>query len=93
MRVSPRQIEQMAAAVVAGLLEKGLVQPKGTREALESAVRDAITEDLAAEEALNEEVERLLAPHAAKMDEEGADYRRMFSLLKQKLARERGIVL
>jgi hypothetical protein len=93
VRVSSKQIEQMAAAVVAGLLEKGLVQPKGTREALESAVRDAIAEDLAAEEALDQEVERLITPHAARMDAEGADYRRMSSLLKQKLARERGIVL
>ena len=93
MKVSPKQVEQMAAAVVAGLLEKGLIQPRGTREALETAVRQAIAEDLAAEDALDQEVERLLAPHAAKMDEEGADYRRMFALLKQKLARERGIVL
>ncbi len=93
MRVSPRQVEQMAAAVVAGLLEKGLVSPKSTREALEAAVRQAVSEDLTAEESLDAEVERLLAPHAAKMDAEGADYRRMFGLLKQKLARERGIVL
>jgi hypothetical protein len=92
MKVSPKQVEQMAAAVVAGLLE-GARPAGGTREALETAVRQAIAEDLAAEDALDQEVERLLAPHAAKMDEEGADYRRMFTLLKQKLARERGIVL
>lgn len=91
MRVSPKQVEQMATAVVAGLLEKGLAN--GKRETLEAAVRQAIAEDLAVEEALDQEVERLLAPHAAKMDEEGADYRKMFTLLKQKLARERGIVL
>ncbi len=91
MRVSPKQVEQMATAVVAGLLEKGLA--KGTQATLEAAVRQAIAEDLAVEEALDQEVERLLAPHAAKMDEEGADYRKMFTLLKQKLARERGIVL
>jgi hypothetical protein len=56
-------------------------------------VRAVITEDLTAEEELDREVERLLEPHAARMDAEGADYRKMFNLLKQKLARERGIVL
>lgn len=93
MRVSPKQIEQMAAAVVAGLLEKGHVTAKVTRDSLEAAVRQTLSEDLAAEEALDQEVERMLAPHADKMNEEGADYRKMFSLLKHKLARERGIVL
>ena len=93
VKISEKQIEQMAAAVVSGLLEKSLVAPRGKRAELEQAVRNAIVEDLAAEDALDQEVERLLAPHASKLDEEGGDYRRMFNMLKQKLARERGIVL
>ena len=93
MKVSAKQIEQMAAAVVAGLLEKSLIHPKGSAAEVQAAVRSEIEADLAAEETLDQEVERMLAPHAAKLDAEGADYRRMFNLLKQKLARERGIVL
>ena len=93
VKVSEKQIEQMTTAVVSGLLEKSLVAPKGTRSELERAVRSVISEDLAAEDALDQEVERLLAPHVSKLDEEGADYRKMFNMLKQKLARERGIVL
>jgi hypothetical protein len=93
VKVSEKQIEQMAAAVVSGLLEKSLVAPKGSRAELERMVQGVIAEDLAAEDALDQEVERLLAPHASKLDEEGGDYRKMFNLLKQKLARERGVVL
>ncbi len=93
MKVSSKQIEQIAHAVVSGLLAGGHLAPRVSHADLEAAVRAVITEDLAAEDALDCEVERLLEPHADRMNAEGADYRRMFNLLKQKLARERGVVL
>jgi hypothetical protein len=93
MKVSEKQIEQMAAAVMAGLVEGGFAVPRGDRAGVEAAIREVIAADLAAEADLEREVERLLAPHTDRLDAEGADYRRMFSLLKQKLARERGMVL
>ncbi|MDP3940303.1 MAG: DUF507 family protein [Deltaproteobacteria bacterium] len=93
MKVSEKQIEQMATAVVEGLLEGGLAHPRGTRADLEAAVRDVLRADLRGEADLDQEVERLLEVHADRLDEEGADYRRMFNMLKQKLARERGIVI
>ncbi len=93
MKVSEKQIERMAAAVIQGLVEGGFAVPKGDRAEVEAAVREVIAADLRAEEDLDREVERLLAPHADRLDAEGADYRKMFALLKQKLARERGIVL
>jgi hypothetical protein len=93
VKVSAKQIEQIAHAVVAGLLTGGHLEPRVPQAELEAAVRAVMTEDLAAEEELDREVERLLEPHTARMDAEGADYRKMFNLLKQKLARERGLVL
>ncbi|OGP84609.1 MAG: hypothetical protein A2Y95_12010 [Deltaproteobacteria bacterium RBG_13_65_10] len=93
MKVSAKQVEQIAHHVVSGLLSGGHLSPQVSHADLEAAVRAVITEDLAAEDVLDREVERLLAPHAERMDAEGADYRKMFNLLKQKLARERGIVL
>jgi hypothetical protein len=93
MKLSEKQIERMAAAVIHGLMEGGFAVPKGDRAGVEGAVREVIAADLQAEEDLDREVERLLAPHTGRLDAEGADYRKMFALLKQKLARERGIVL
>jgi hypothetical protein len=38
-------------------------------------------------------VEKLLASHEAEIARENMDYRKVFELTKQKLAKERGIVL
>ena len=93
MKVSEKQVEQIAAAVLEGLIESGHAHPKGNRAEIEAAIREVIDADLEGEDALDREVERLLAPHTDRLDAEGADYRRMFNMLKKKLAREKGIVL
>jgi len=46
-----------------------------------------------AEEKLNKDVEKLLAAHEEEIAKENMDYRKVFELTKQKLAKERGIVL
>ena len=38
-------------------------------------------------------MEGILKKHSASIDTERVDYRRMFTMIKTKLARERGIVL
>ena len=93
MKVSQKQIEQIAGAIVGGLMAGRFIAPGADRTALEGAIREAIRADLAAEETLDREVERLLVQHADRLDAEGADYRRMFAMLKKKLAGERGVVL
>ncbi len=93
MKVSRKQIDQIAAAITEGLVAGGFARPRGERADLEAAVSDALRTDLEAEGALDREVESLLQQHADRLDAEGADYRRMFGMLKKKLARERGIVL
>ena len=52
-----------------------------------------ITADMMAEEALNKDVEKLLSAHADEIARENMDYRKVFDMTKQKLAKERGIVL
>ena len=93
MKVSGKQIEQIAAAITEGLVAGGFARPRGDRADLEAAISDALRADLDAEGALDREVESLLQQHADRLDAEGADYRRMFGMLKKKLARERGFVL
>lgn len=93
MKVSRKQIEQIAAAITEGLVSGGFARPRGARADLEAAISNVLRSDLDAEGVLDREVESLLQKHADRLDAEGADYRRMFGMLKKKLARERGIVL
>jgi hypothetical protein len=46
-----------------------------------------------AEDKLNDEVKKLLAAHEDEIAKGHMDYRKVFDLTKQKLAKERGIVL
>ena len=56
-------------------------------------IKAAVFDDLKAEDELDREVENILKTHSQAVDAGKIDYRRMFTMVKTKLARERGIVL
>ena len=65
-----------------------------------ATVRDAhpihparLTEDLLAEEKLDADARALLQGHAKEIKDSASDYRRLFALVRAKLARERGFTL
>lgn len=86
-------IQQIADAVAAGLEVRGLAKLLKPREAVAARVAEAITEDLLAEDRLDRDVEKVLAAHEAEIAQGRMDYRKLFDLTKQKLARERGMIL
>ncbi len=87
------KVEQIASLVLKGLKDKGLVTLKADEETVLQRMRDAIIADLKAEDELDREVEAKLNAYSKEMDSEGVDYRKVFRMLKYKLARERGIIL
>ena len=93
MRLPKDLITHIAAAIVANLEHKGMVAYSLPKEALIETVAETITADMLAEERLNEEVRKLLAAHEGDIAKGQMDYRKVFELTKQKLAKERGIVL
>jgi hypothetical protein len=93
MRLPKEMIQHIADAITANLESKGLVEyevPKGT---IAGKIAEVITADMTAEDRLNDEVKKLLVAHEAEIAKENMDYRKVFELTKQKLAKERGIVL
>jgi hypothetical protein len=52
-----------------------------------------LTEELAVEDRLNEEVREVLLQHASEMERSNITYTEMFKMLKKKMAREKGIIL
>ena len=93
MRLSKELIKQIAEAITLNLESKGLVKYDAPRASITAKVADIVTENLAAEDKLNEEVKKLLAAHEAEISKGQMDYRKVFELTKQKLAKERGMVL
>lgn len=64
----------------------------GSPGVVNEKVREAITNELAAEDKLNEEVRTLLERYAGEMRETGASYAESFKRVKRQLMKERGVV-
>ena len=52
-----------------------------------------ITDELAVEDRLNEEVREVLVQHSSEMERSNITYTEMFKMLKKKMAKEKGIIL
>jgi hypothetical protein len=63
------------------------------KEAIALKVAEVMTANMVEEDKLNKDVEKLLAAHEAEIARGNMDYRKVFELTKQKLAKERGFVL
>lgn len=93
MRLSKELIRYIADAIAANLEGKGLVEYEVPRAAIAGKIAEVITADMLAEDKLNKDVEKLLSAHEAEIAKGQMDYRKVFELTKQKLAKERGMVL
>lgn len=83
----------MAEAISTRLEEDGHIALKGNRKVFAESLNSVITEELSIEDKLNAEVRQMLKAHEQEIERGHGDYQKMFSLLKQKLVRERGIIL
>lgn len=93
MRLTTETITRLAKHMAERLIERGVAEITTSVSEVEAAIRRVITTELKREEELNEEVRTILQSHARQMNKEGADYQRMFQMVKRKLAKERGIVI
>jgi len=84
--------ERMAEAVVKRLVVRKLADVKDESRARE-VVRRILAEDLLAEEKLDADARALLLDHAKEIKDSASDYRRLFALVRAKLAKERGFTL
>ncbi len=93
MRLSKDLIQHIADALSANLESKGLAKYDLSRDAITSKISAIITANMLAEDKLNKDVEKLLVAHEAEISRGQMDYRKVFELTKQKLAKDRGMVL
>lgn len=94
MRLKEEQIGRLAEHIMEDLTAAGLITLKKERGALLAAIKAAITADIKAEESLESDAEKLLDQTLRSMGgETGIDRHRMLRMIKEKLAKERKIVL
>ncbi|HWP57305.1 MAG TPA: DUF507 family protein [Candidatus Acidoferrales bacterium] len=87
----PEQIERLAELIVHELLKTKLLVLKADLAAAKSKIKDIIQKNFAEEQQIEEEARNLVAASKGAMKD--IDEHRMFVLVKQKLAQQRGFVL
>lgn len=93
MRLAKEQVEKISRLILDNLKTKGLIVFKVPEEAVLSRIIEIFLKDLKAEDEFDREIEGILQKYAREIEAGRMDYRKMFNLTKEKLAKERGIVL
>ncbi len=94
MRLKKEQVDRLAEKILSDLDTAKLVSPKGERAKILDAVKTVIFNDIKAEADLEVDAERIL-DQTLRASGGGADIDRhkMLKMIKDKLAKERKIVL
>ncbi len=93
MRIPKSWVPSMAKHIVENLIKKELIEPNIPANTLIEETEKLLLEELMAEDRLNDEVRQLLRKYETDIERGRLDYRKLFDMTKQKLVRERNIVL
>jgi hypothetical protein len=95
MRLKEEQIQRLSEKVYNDLSADGLITPRRERGTVVEGIAKAITQDISGEQALERDAERLLNETLAGLGRAAADIdqRKMLRMIKDKLAKDRKIVL
>jgi hypothetical protein len=93
MRLTKERILSISNLVLDRLLNEGLCVIHLPKEELVQKIEHLISEELMVEDRLNEEVREILKNYQDQIDRGDVDDRKMFLMLKNKLVKDRGIIL
>lgn len=93
MRLSKERVRHIAESLGGRLQAEGHIALRGEHKAFVDALDQAITQELSVEDRVNAEVRQLLKAYEQQIEQGHVDYQKMFQMVKQKLVRERGIIL
>jgi hypothetical protein len=85
-------MRRLADYIYKRLTQREMITLKDDEDEVRRRIFEEIEKDIRNEDALDEEVERIIDEHISKAGEE-INRRKLFKMIKSKLARERGIVL
>ncbi len=93
MRLNKVRVHHLAVSVIERLQASGLLQIQGKLEVVIQKLEAAILTELQVEDRLNADVREMLKQFEREFAEGRADYQKMFTMVKQKLIKERGVIL
>jgi hypothetical protein len=93
MRIPKSWVPFITKRIIDNIIKKDLIEPVISVEELTDATEKLLLEELMAEDRLNEEVRGMLKQYESEIEKGRLDYRKLFDMTKQKLVKERNIVL
>jgi len=93
MRIPRSWVPLLAKNIVDNITSKELVKPTVAVERLLFETEMLLLDELTVEDRLNEEVRELLKAYTSEIERGRLDYRKLFELTKQKLVKERNLIL
>jgi hypothetical protein len=93
VRIPKSWVPFITKRIIDNLLKKDLIEPVVPVEELTDEAGKLLLEELMAEDRLNEEVREMLKQYESEIEKGRLDYRKLFDMTKQKLVKERNIVL
>jgi hypothetical protein len=93
MRIPKSWVPLLTRKIIDNILSKNLAEPNVSLDKILAGAEEIITDELTVEDRLNDEVREILKSHAAEIERGRMDYRKIFDLTKQKLVKERNLVL
>ena len=94
MRLKEEQISRLAEKVLGDLTAAGLILLKKERGVILAAIKEAVTADIKAEEALEKDAEALLEQTLRSMKGSAdIDRHKMLRMIKEKLAKDRNPIV
>lgn len=93
MRLTKERVRHMAESLSSRLQEQEHLELVGAPKALVEELDRAITDELTVEDRLNAEVRELMKTYEEEIDRGRLDYQKMFTMIKNKLTKERELIL
>lgn len=93
MRLKDNEIDLVSKHITNKICREDTVELKISKGEFLELIKKAITEDLMIEDNLNREVEEILRGHMEAIQGGSVDYRRLFAMIKSKLAKERNLII
>jgi hypothetical protein len=93
MRIPKSWVPMLAKKIADNLVKKDLVESLVPVATLIAETERLLLEELTVEDRLNEEVRQILKKFEPEIEKGRLDYRRLFDMTKQKIVRERNVIL
>jgi hypothetical protein len=93
MRIPKSWVPVLANEIMEDLLRKEALELNASREEVTKIMEELILDELMIEDRINDEVREMLKRYDSEIEKGRLDYRRLFEMTKQKLVKERNVIL